>query len=53
MFSFTGLKPAQVEAIIEKHHVYMTPDGRISLSGLNTNNVDHVANAFKDVVVNY
>jgi len=34
MFSFTGLSPAQVDNMTNKHQVYMTRDGRISLAGL-------------------
>ena len=53
MFSFTGLTPAQSEAMVTKHHVYMTKNGRISVAGLTTANVDYVANAIKDVVLNH
>eukprot|EP01080_Neovahlkampfia_damariscottae_P012165 gene12165-5655_t len=49
MFAFSGLSPEEVEAIKEKHHIYMTKDGRISISGLNTKNVDTVAKAIHDV----
>jgi len=53
MFSFTGLSVSQSKIMVDLHHVYMTPNGRISISGLNTNNVEYVAKAFKDVVVNH
>lgn len=53
MFSFLGLSPKQCEAMIEKHHIYMTGNGRISCAGLTSKNVDYVANAIKDVVDNY
>jgi aspartate/tyrosine/aromatic aminotransferase len=53
MFSFLGLSPKQCEQMIAKHHIYMTGNGRISVAGLTTNNVDYVANAIKDVVDNY
>ncbi len=43
MFSFTGLSEAQVAWLREKGHIYMTKNGRISMAGLNTNNVDYVA----------
>lgn len=32
----------------QKHHVYMTKDGRISLAGLNMAKVDYLANAIVD-----
>ncbi|EXJ80796.1 aspartate aminotransferase [Capronia epimyces CBS 606.96] len=50
MFSFTGLSEAQVLAIREKWHVYMTKNGRISMAGLNTSNVKYFAEALDDVV---
>jgi hypothetical protein len=40
MFSYTGLKPEQVDALAEKAHVYLTRDGRISMAGLNDSNVE-------------
>ena len=50
MFSFTGLTEAQVLEIREIWHVYMTKNGRISMSGLNTGNVKYFAEALDDVV---
>ncbi|KAF5312604.1 hypothetical protein D9619_003212 [Psilocybe cf. subviscida] len=43
MFSFTGLTQPQTKALAEKAHVYMTADGRISMAGLNGNNVEYFA----------
>jgi len=43
MFSFTGLTVKQSEAMVNKHHVYMTKNGRISVAGLTTKNVEYVA----------
>ena len=31
-----------------KHHVYMTKDGRISLAGLSSGKVEYLANAIVD-----
>ncbi|KAL5601377.1 uncharacterized protein BROUX77_005626 [Berkeleyomyces rouxiae] len=50
MFSFTGLSPAQVLRIREESHIYMTNNGRISMAGLNTRNVEYVAQAIDKVV---
>lgn len=47
------LTPKQCEAMIKKHHIYMTSNGRISMAGLNTANVDYVADAIHDVVANF
>ena len=53
MFSFTGLTEKQVEQMIKKHAIYMTKDGRISICGINTKNVEYIAAAIKDVVENF
>lgn len=34
MFSYTGLTEAQCGHLMQRWHVYLTPDGRISLTGL-------------------
>ena len=50
MFSFTGLTEKQVLKIREDAHVYMTKNGRISMAGLNTGNIDYFAKAVDKVV---
>ncbi|KAF8856349.1 hypothetical protein BDZ45DRAFT_675580 [Acephala macrosclerotiorum] len=50
MFSFTGLTEAQVLKLREVAHVYMTKNGRISMAGLNTHNIDYFAKAVDKVV---
>jgi len=50
MFSFTGLSPAQVDALRESHAVYLVRSGRMCLSGLNGGNVDRVADAIARVI---
>ena len=50
MFSFTGLTEKQVLRIREDAHVYMTKNGRISMAGLNSKNVDYFAKAVDKVV---
>lgn len=50
MFSFTGLTPEQVDRMVDEFHVYMTRNGRISMAGLNENNVAYVAKAIDAVV---
>ncbi|TDZ35818.1 Aspartate aminotransferase [Colletotrichum spinosum] len=50
MFSFTGLSEAQVMRLREEAHVYMTKNGRISMAGLNTRNVEYFAKAVDKVV---
>ncbi|KAF8516114.1 pyridoxal phosphate-dependent transferase [Hysterangium stoloniferum] len=50
MFSFTGLTPEQTKALAEKAHVYMTADGRISMAGLNGNNIQYFAESVHKAV---
>lgn len=50
MFSFTGLTESQVMKLREDSHVYMTKNGRISMAGLNTHNIDYFAKAVDKVV---
>ncbi|KAL8707109.1 MAG: hypothetical protein Q9220_007807 [cf. Caloplaca sp. 1 TL-2023] len=50
MFSFTGLTEKQVLRVREEAHVYMTKNGRISMAGANTGNVEYLARAIDKVV---
>mmetsp|Transcript_15854 Transcript_15854/g.31046 ORF Transcript_15854/g.31046 Transcript_15854/m.31046 type:complete len:429 (-) Transcript_15854:211-1497(-) len=50
MFSYTGLSKAQSESMINDHHVYMLKNGRISMAGINSKNVQHVAKSINTVV---
>jgi len=49
MFAYTGLNTDQVNKLREESHIYMTMDGRISIAGLNTGNLDYIAEAFHKV----
>lgn len=49
MFAFTGMDKDMINELREKYHIYMTMDGRISIAGLNTGNIDYVAEAFHNV----
>jgi aspartate aminotransferase len=53
MFSYTGLNENQCCVLIEKHNIFLSKSGRISLSGLNDDNIQIVALAIKDAVENY
>lgn len=50
MFSYTGLSKDMVRRLEEKHAVYMVPNGRASIAGLNEGNVEYVAKAIDEVV---
>lgn len=49
MFAFTGLTQEMVEQLRKEYAIYMTLDGRISIAGLTTDNLDYVADAFHNV----
>lgn len=49
MFCFTGLDEEQCDKLMKEHSIYLTRNGRISIAGLNTKNVERVANAIHDV----
>lgn len=51
MFSYTGLTEEQVMRLREKHHIYMMKNGRISLSGVNDENVKYVAEAIHENLI--
>lgn len=50
MFSFTGITAEQSRSLVKNHHVYLTDNGRISMAGLNMNNVKSFAKALDHVV---
>ena len=49
MFYFTNLSEKQVELLRCKYAIYLTLDGRLSLSGINKSNIEYVCNAFNEV----
>jgi aspartate aminotransferase len=50
MFSFLGVDLAQVHALRERHHVYMTDDSRINIAGLRADNLEYFAQAVAQVL---
>jgi len=52
MFAYTGLNEGQVDTLAKDFHIYLTKDGRISVAGLNTKNVEYVAQSFHSVTKN-
>ena len=50
MFAFTGLSKESVEQLRTRHHVYLTADGRMSLAGLGSRDIEYVAHAVADVL---
>ncbi|KAG6580313.1 Aspartate aminotransferase [Phytophthora cinnamomi] len=52
MFCYTGLTEAQVTRMIEEHHIYLTKDGRVSMAGVTSKNVEYLAQSIAEVVQN-
>jgi len=50
MFSYLGLTAHQVEYLRVKHHVHMLSTGRANMCGLNSKNINRVAEAIHDTV---
>lgn len=49
MFCYTGLKPDQVDKLTKNYSIYLTKDGRISMAGVTTKNVEYLAHAMHEV----
>ena len=49
MFAYSGLTKEECEALRDKHHIYCTLDGRISMAGVTSGNVQYIADAIVDV----
>ncbi|TWT90986.1 Aspartate aminotransferase [Pseudobythopirellula maris] len=50
MFSFSGLTPDQVEALRERHSIYIVGSGRINVAGVTPTNIDQLCAAIGEVV---
>lgn len=50
MFSYTGLTPEQVDRLREEFAVYLVRSGHMCVAGLNTRNVEYVADAMAAVL---
>ncbi|XP_065569242.1 aspartate aminotransferase, mitochondrial-like isoform X1 [Artemia franciscana] len=49
MFCFTGMTPQQVERLTKDYSIYLTKDGRISVAGITSHNVEYLAHAIHQV----
>lgn len=49
VFCYTGLSKAEVSRLKEEYHIYITADGRISMAGITSANVEYVAKAIHAV----
>jgi len=49
MFCYTGLTPAEVDRLTKEYHIYLTKNGRISVAGVTSSNVNYLAEAIHAV----
>jgi aspartate aminotransferase, mitochondrial len=49
LYAHTGLDPEQCSELVDKHHIYLGLDGKISVAGINKFNIDYVADALESV----
>lgn len=49
MFCYTGMNSDQVDSLIKNFSIYLTKDGRISVAGVTSKNVDYLAHAMHQV----
>ncbi|PLB45413.1 aspartate aminotransferase [Aspergillus steynii IBT 23096] len=50
LFCLLPLSPEQCKDLREKHHIYIVPNGRITLSGLSDRNIEYVGRCISQVV---
>lgn len=50
MFSFIGLPEDQCRRLVDEFHVYLLPNSRVSVAGVNTHNVNYIAESIHTVV---
>ncbi|KAL4400178.1 aspartate transaminase Aat1 [Malassezia pachydermatis] len=49
MFAFLGITPEQVAELVNKYHIYLTSNGRISVAGITESNIRHLAESLHKV----
>ena len=50
MFSFSGLRPEQVNALRDKYSIYIVEGGRINVAGLTEANMDYFCESVASVL---
>lgn len=50
MTSYLPLTPAQCKYLVDNYHIYLPSSGRITIPGLNQNNIERVARSIDQVV---
>ncbi|KAF5837449.1 pyridoxal phosphate-dependent transferase [Dunaliella salina] len=50
MFAYSGLSPEHVDKLAQQHSIYMTRNGRISMAGITSKNVNRLSEAIHHVI---
>ncbi|KAI1027774.1 hypothetical protein LB503_011833 [Fusarium chuoi] len=50
LFSYLSLNPKQCQKLIDQHHIYLPPNGRINISGLSQSNINRVADSLDKII---
>jgi aspartate aminotransferase len=50
MFSYSGLKPAQVQRLRDEYSIYVLNSGRINIAGINSGNLERLCQAIASVL---
>ena len=50
MFAYSGMTKEEVTALRDNRSIYCTLDGRISMAGVTSGNVDYIASSIKEVI---
>ena len=48
MFGYTDFSPEMIDILREEYHIYMTSDGRISIAGINYDNIDYLVDSITE-----
>lgn len=49
MFCFTGMNPEQCARLSKDFSIYLTKDGRISMAGVTSKNIEYLAHGIYEV----
>eukprot|EP00917_Polyrhabdina_sp_WS-2016_P002174 GHVP01004718.1.p1 GENE.GHVP01004718.1~~GHVP01004718.1.p1 ORF type:complete len:155 (-),score=23.41 GHVP01004718.1:47-511(-) len=50
MFCFTGFSKEVCTTLTEDYHIYLLGNGRISMAGVNSTNLDYLVNSFAEAI---
>ena len=53
MFCYSGFEPYIIENLKNNYHIYMTSDGRISMSGINNYNIEYLSDSVSESINDY